>query len=99
MVVVYIWIPPDMSGPGHTSLQVDSDTYISYWPCEDEKGNDKKENKQKKKRKKKTLGMGSDGFAVSESYDEDCFDVVRRAEYTKNTKYAYFFDKKILGEN
>jgi hypothetical protein len=69
MVIVYVWIPADGSAPGHTSLEADN-TYITYWPCED--GIYGKKNEK---------GIKTDGFAYSDSYEEDCDEIGRKAEY------------------
>ena len=76
VVNVYVWLPPG-GGAGHSSLSVGADTYISYWPCED--GPDRKRNKKKKTI---SLGLGTDGYAVSETYREDVDEIGREAEHT-----------------
>jgi len=34
MVTVYVWFPSNRSKYGHSSAQVDLDTYISWWPID-----------------------------------------------------------------
>jgi hypothetical protein len=73
MVTLYIWYPA-INGElqvGHTSLDIDGDEYVSFWPADGDSNS---------QRKKKKVAFSSSSWTYSESYDEDIKEEGRRAQ-------------------
>ena len=63
MVILYIWYPSIMDlQVGHTSLDINGEEYVSFWPSDDNSN---------VKRKKVEVALSSRQWTYSDSYDED----------------------------
>jgi hypothetical protein len=72
-VKVYVWLPRKCFG--HCSLQVGTDTYVSFYPGEQSSESSDVSTKNKKQNKGNIFGVKfyAPVHAVSDDYDEDCW--------------------------